>query len=211
VWCHGFGSTEQSAPTTRLTAADVTQNERRIDSVWRGASTFFEVAVVDDKGKKMPDNRAGEIVVRSAMSTSQYWELPDKNKAAFFAGNWFRTGDIGHLDQDGFLYYLDRDKDKVVTSGGVVYPHVVETAILRHAAVANCGVIGLGKAGKQDMVAGVLLTSGQKADATLAADIIKRASADLAPHERPQRVMFVDELPTVLGGAKSSARFCKIN
>jgi acyl-CoA synthetase (AMP-forming)/AMP-acid ligase II len=202
VWCHGFGSTEQGAPTTRLTASDVAADERRIDSVGRGASAFFEVAVVDGEGLPQPSRRAGEIVVRSAMSSSQYWGLPDKSAGAFFAGDWFRTGDVGYLDEDGFLFYLDRDKDKIVTAAGTVYPHVVETALLLHPQVAHCGVVGLGDVGRQSVVACVLLKPGVKASGSLADAILSAAAGSLKPHEQPARVEFVDELPTVLGGAK---------
>ena len=202
VWCHGFGSTEQGAPTTRLTAEDVAADERRIDSVGRAASTFFEAAVVDGASHPQPAKRAGEIVVRSAMSTSQYWQMPDKTKNSFFAADWFRTGDVGYLDEDGFLFYLDRDKDKIVTAAGVVYPHMIETAVLRHPSVANCGVVGLGDPNRQIVVAGVLLKPGTASSSTLARQILSSAATDLPEHERPVRVVFVDELPTVLGGAK---------
>lgn len=202
VWCHGFGSTEQGAPTTRLTAEDVAADERRIDSVGRGASPFFEVAVVDDRGHARGAERPGEIVVRSAMSTSEYRDMPEKTRSAFFPGDWFRTGDIGYLDDDGFLFYLDRDKDKIGTAAGTVYPHVVETALLRHPVVAHCGVVGLGAPGRQSVVAAVLLKPGTAASAGLADKILSGAAAALQEHERPARIVFVDELPTVLGGAK---------
>ncbi len=202
VWCHGFGSTEQGAPTTRLTVGDVAADERRIDSVGRAASVFFELAVVNGDGRPQSARESGEIVVRSAMSTSQYWQMPDKTKSSFFAGDWFRTGDVGYVDEDGFLFYLDRDKDKIVTAGGTVYPHVIETALLQHAAVANCGVVGIGEAGRQVVIAGVLLKPGTMASASLGDAILSAAADNLKPHEQPARVVFVDELPTVLGGAK---------
>lgn len=202
VWCHGFGSTEQGAPTTRLTAADVAADERRIDSVGRGASVFFEAAVVDSDGQQQSPREAGEIVVRSAMSNSQYWQMPEKAETAFFPGDWFRTGDVGYLDEEGFLFYLDRDKDKIVTAGGTVFPHVVETALLLHPAVAHCGVVGIGEPGRQSVVAAVLLKPGIEVNASLADAILSAAAARLKAQEQPARVVFVDELPTVLGGAK---------
>jgi acyl-coenzyme A synthetase/AMP-(fatty) acid ligase len=211
VWCHGFGSTEQGAPTTRLTAADVAQDPRRIDSVGRGASSFFEVAVVDGAGKPEVRGRPGEIVVRSAMSTSRYWndgsaetdiEMQAKTRDSFFAHDWFRTGDVGYLDDEGFLFYLDRDKDKILAVAGTVYPHVVEARLLTHAAVANCGVVGLGQTGRQSVVAGVLLKPDTPRSAALADAILKSVESALQSHERPTRLVFVDELPTVLGGAK---------
>jgi len=202
VWCHGFGSTEQGAPTTRLTWSDVEASPKRIESVGRAASPFFEMAVMNEKGERLPAGSIGEIVVRSAMSAGSYWGLPDKTDQSYFAGGWFRPNDIGYIDGEGFLFYLDRAKDRITTEKGVVYPHIVETAVLRHAAVANCGVVGIGGSARQSVVAAVLLRQGSTRSSKLASDIIAIASTGLSDHERPHRVVFVDELPTVLGGAK---------
>jgi acyl-CoA synthetase (AMP-forming)/AMP-acid ligase II len=202
VWCHGFGSTEQGAPATRLTCYEAQEKPARLASVGRSVSPFFEVAVMDEQGRRRKPGEIGEIVVRSAISKSQYWNLPGKTAGAFFPGGWFRPGDIGYLDEDGFLYYLDRAKDRIETAAGIVYPHVVETALLRHAAVAQCGVVGLGNAGAQDIVAAVLLKPGLTAAPGLENEILDMARPGLAVHELPKRVVFVDELPTVLGGAK---------
>jgi acyl-coenzyme A synthetase/AMP-(fatty) acid ligase len=83
-----------------------------------------------------------------------------------------------------------------------VYPHVVETALLLHPQVAHCGVVGLGEAGRQSVVAAVLLKPGTKGSGALADAILSAAAGSLKPHEQPARLLFVDELPTVLGGAK---------
>jgi acyl-coenzyme A synthetase/AMP-(fatty) acid ligase len=202
VWCHGFGSTEQGAPATRLTCDEAREKPVRLTSVGRSVSPFFEIAVVDEQGRRRKSGEVGEIVVRSAISTSQYWNLPEKTMASFFPGGWFRPSDIGYLDEDGFLYYLDRAKDRIETAVGIVYPHVVEMALLRHAAVAQCGVVGLGNPGTQEIVAGVLLKPDVVAAQELESEILDLARSELAAHELPKRVVFVNELPTVLGGAK---------
>ena len=136
------------------------------------------------------------------MSTGSYWNSPTRTAEAYFPGDWFRPNDIGYIDEEGFLFYLDRSKDRISTEKGIVYPHLVETAVLRHADVANCGVVGIGPENRQSVVAAVLLKSGKTRSLGLASEIMKRASNGLADHETPQRVVFVDELPTVLGGAK---------
>ena len=210
VWCHGFGSTEQGAPTTRLTWSDAEGSAKRIESVGRGASPFFEMAVMNERGERLPAGAVGEIVVRSAMSTGSYWGLPDKTAECYFPGGWLRPNDIGYIDEEGFLFYLDRAKDRITTESGVVYPHMVETAVLRHADVANCGVVGIGGAERQSVVAAVLLKNGISRSTALASEIIKLAGNGLADHERPRRVVFVDELPTVLGGAKVQREVLKL-
>ncbi len=201
VWAHGFGSTEQGAITTRLLPHEVEENRERIKSVGRSGSPFLEVAVVDEQGGRLAPGQAGEIVVRSAMSIGEYWGLPERNAQSFFPGDWFRPYDVGYLDQDGFLYYSDRAGDRIMTASGTVYPHLVEEAILGHAAVFMCGVVGLGEPGDQQVVVGVQLKDGHTGSDDLAAQILDR-TARLADHERPVRAIFVAELPTVLGGAK---------
>jgi len=144
----------------------------------------------------------GEIVVRSVISNSRYWNLPEKTAASFFAGGWFRPNEIGYLDEDGFLFYLDRAKDRIETASGIVYPHIVEAALLRHSAIALCGVVGLGAAGAQEIVAGVLLKPDIEGTGALEREIVEVARPGLAARELPCRIFFVEELPTVLGGAK---------
>ena len=201
VWAHGFGSTEQGAITTRLLPSEVGERRERLQSVGRPGAPFFEVAIFDDNGKRLGPGQVGEIAVRSAMSIGEYWALPDKTREAFFPGDWFRPFDIGYLDEDGFLYYADRAGDKITATGGVVFPHLVETAVLRHEAVANCGVVGLGEPGEQQVVVAVVLKTDRTGSTELVEEILA-GTADLARHEQPSRVVFVDELPTVLGGAK---------
>ena len=202
IWCHGFGSTEQGAPATRLAWHEAQENPARLASVGRAVSPFFEIAVVDAKGMRVPSGAVGEIVVRSAVSNSGYYNLPGKTAVAHFEGGWFRPGDIGYVDEDGFLFYLDRAKDQIETASGIVYPHVVESAVMRHQAVAQCGVVSLGDGESKQIVAAVLLKPETDATAALADEIIGVARPELAARETPARIIFVDEMPTVLGGAK---------
>ena len=202
IWSHGFGSTEQGAVTTRLLPEDVEGHPERLDSVGRPGSPFLEVAIMNADGQRLPAGEVGEIAKRSAMSMGDYWGLPDKTREAYFPGDWFRPFDVGYLDQDGFLYYADRAGDRITSRHGVVYPHLIEAAIMRHRSVANCGVVGVGEEGGQEIVAAVLLKAGVEGSADLNAEIAAEASQGIADHERPQRIVFVDQLPTVLGGAK---------
>lgn len=201
VWAHGFGSTEQGAITTRLLPGDLEENPGRRDSVGRPGSPFFEVAIKDPEGNTLGPNETGEICVRSAMSLGSYWGLPGQTAASTFPGDWFRPSDVGYLDEDGFLYYSDRAGDTIHTAAGVVYPHLVESAISRHRNVYNSGVVGVGEPGAQVPVAAVQLRDGVTGSDEIAEEI-QQSLTDLAAHERPTRIEFLDELPTVLGGAK---------
>jgi acyl-CoA synthetase (AMP-forming)/AMP-acid ligase II len=195
VWCHGYGSTEQGAPVARLLARDAAEAPA---SVGRRASPLIEISVVDAVGEAQPAGRVGEIVVRSPMSCGRYWDEEELTARAFHAGQWFRSGDLGRLDERGFLTYVDRSGDAIQATGATVYPHEVEAAVLRHPAVAGCGAVGIGTPGAQEVVAAVLLKPGQSAEA---AQIAAVAADLLSPSARP-RVVIVDELPVVLGGTK---------
>jgi acyl-CoA synthetase (AMP-forming)/AMP-acid ligase II len=195
IWAHGFGSTEQGAVTTRLLPTDLAGHPERIASVGRGASPFFDVAIFDPEGRRLGPGEIGEIGVRSAMSIGGYWGLEDATERAFFPGDWFRPRDVGYIDDDGFLYYADRAGDEIRTGEGVVYPHYVEAELLRHPAVANCGVVGL----DDEVVAAVLLKDADAASESLQEAIMATCGGEV---RRPDRVIFVSQLPTVLGGAK---------
>jgi acyl-CoA synthetase (AMP-forming)/AMP-acid ligase II len=201
VWAHGFGSTEQGAVATRLLPHEVAECGERIKSVGRPGSPFLELAVVDEKGSRLDAGRVGEIVVRSPMSLGEYWGMPERTARSFAPGDWFRPFDLGYLDEDGFLYYYGRVADQITTARGTVYPHLVEEPILGHRAVFLCGVVGLGEPGAEEVVVGVQLKQGYTPTEQLATEIIL-ATAELPAHERPGRVVFFSELPTVLGGAK---------
>jgi acyl-coenzyme A synthetase/AMP-(fatty) acid ligase len=195
IWAHGFGSTEQGAVTTRLLPTDLEGDPGRIASVGRGASPFFDVAIFDPDGHRLGPGEIGEIAVRSPMSIGSYWRLEDATERAFFAGDWYRPRDVGYLDADGFLYYADRAGDEIRTAGEVVYPHYVEAELLRHPAVANCGVVGV----DEQVVAAVLLKAPGTPSDELQEAILAMCEGAV---RRPDRVVFVSELPTVLGGAK---------
>lgn len=202
VWAHGFGSTEQGAITTRLLPVDLAGHPERRDSVGRPGSPFFEIAIKDPDGNTLGPNQTGEICVRSAMSLGGYWDLPEMTAKASFPGDWFRPSDVGYLDEDGYLYYSDRAGDTIITTAGAVYPHMVEAAIARHESVSQCGVVGLGEPGSQEVVAAVRLRAGRVGSPELEASIVESTQSDLKDFEQPSRIVFLDELPTVLGGAK---------
>jgi acyl-coenzyme A synthetase/AMP-(fatty) acid ligase len=195
VWCHGYGATEQGAPVTRLTAREVSGHSA---TVGRTASPLVELAVLDAAGARLPARRVGEIVVRSPMSCGSYWDEPELTARAFSDGQWFHSGDLGFLDEGGFLTYVDRARDAISTRAGRVYPHEVESAVLRHPAVANCGVVGLGDPSAQEVVVAVMLKHGLNADP---GEIAALGAIGLPANARP-RVVFVNDLPVVLGQAK---------
>jgi acyl-CoA synthetase (AMP-forming)/AMP-acid ligase II len=199
VWAHAFGSTEQGAATTRLLPSDVAAEPGRLNSVGRSASPDLEVAITDPSGARVPIEEVGEILVRSAMSAGWYWDMPDRNEACFYPGGWFRSGDVGYLDADGFLFYGDRASDTIQVDGQVIYPHTVEAALLAHDSVANCGVVAVARGDGAVVTAAVVLKAG-RADCT--DDLRGLVREAVGAVEREPEIVLVAELPTVLGGAK---------
>jgi long-chain acyl-CoA synthetase len=152
----------------------------------------YEVQIRDDAGNAVGPGSDGEICVRSDGVMAGYWNSPDETAQTLRAG-WLHTGDIGHLDDDGYLYVVDRKKDLIIRGGFNVYPRDVEDALLEHPAVAMAGVVGrpdprLG----EEITAFVSLRPGQRASAE---DIVAFARKRLAAHKYPREVRMVDSLP----------------
>jgi fatty-acyl-CoA synthase len=106
------------------------------------AIAHVEVEIRDDRGNRVPPGEDGEICLRGPKVTRGYWKDPDKTAAAFF-GDWFRTGDIGHLDADGFLYLTDRKKDMIISGGENIASSEVERVIYELPEVREVAVVGM--------------------------------------------------------------------
>lgn len=197
IWSSVYTSTEQGALGTALSAHEAAVDPLLLTTIGRVVGPLIDMAVVDDAGGPVAPGRTGEIVTRSPITDSGYWRMPDVTAAAFFDGGWFRTGDLGQRDERGYLTYVDRAVDAIGTPDGTVYPHDVETAVLRHPAVVNCGVVGDGTR----VVAAVLLKPGVVATPALVEEIAAAARPGLDEREVPE-IIVRSSLPTVLGGAK---------
>jgi long-chain acyl-CoA synthetase len=136
----------------------------------------------------------GEICVAGANIMKGYWNKPDATREAFTADGYFRTGDVGYMDADGFVYIVDRTKDMILSGGYNVYPRNIEEAIYEHAAVAEVSVIGIpdeyrGQAAKAfiKLKAGAAAFSFEELK-----DFLKER---LGKHEMPQAMDIRAELP----------------
>jgi acyl-CoA synthetase (AMP-forming)/AMP-acid ligase II len=156
------------------------------------ATTLTSVRIQDDDWQPLPTGATGEIAMRGDLLMKGYWGRPDVT-ADVIRDGWFRTGDIGVLDEEGYLYVNDRKKDMIKTGGATVSPREVEDAIYRHPAVHEVAVIGVpddkwGEAVK----ALVVLKRGAAATET---EIIETCRAHIASFKKPQSVEFVTDLP----------------
>jgi malonyl-CoA/methylmalonyl-CoA synthetase len=135
---------------------------------------------------------SGEILVRGPNVFPGYWERDEATRAAFTDDGWFRSGDIGARDADGYLRIVGRAKELIISGGYNVYPREVEDVLLEHPAVAEAAVIGEPSDEWGEVVVAVVVpaTDEQDADALLAF-----AAEQLAPYKRPRRVRYVEALP----------------
>lgn len=172
----------------------------RLASVGR-AGLGAEIRVCDDAGKECPRGEVGEIVVRGPMVTAGYWRQPELASAAFRDG-WFRTGDAGRMDGEGWLYVVDRLKDMIISGGENVYSAEVEAALRAHPSVQDAAVVGRPDARWGEAVhAVVVLRHGRPADAAvLQADLLAWCRARLAGYKCPRSMAFVDTLPLSAAG-----------
>ncbi len=106
------------------------------------ALAHVQIAIVDDGGDPLPAGTHGEICLRGPKVTQGYWKDPEKTAACFF-GEWFRTGDVGYLDAEGFLYLTDRKKDMIISGGENVASSEVERVLYQLPQVAEAAVVGL--------------------------------------------------------------------
>jgi len=133
----GYGLSEGTAGYT-YTRPD---RERRPGSCGV-ALPGVEIRIVDDEGRDLPPGAVGEIVVRSPFNMKGYWNRPEETRQVLRHG-WLYTGDVGKLDQDGFLYIVDRKTDMIIVSGENIYPSEIEEVLLRHPAIAEAAVVGV--------------------------------------------------------------------
>ncbi|CAB3762391.1 AMP-dependent acyl-CoA synthetase [Burkholderia sp. MSh2] len=183
-----FGQTEAPMMVSTLAPADHYRPDgsiaiERLSSAGR-PTPLVEVGIMDGQGRLLPTGERGEIVVRGSLVMKGYYENPDATAEASAFG-WHHTGDIGYLDADNFLFIVDRAKDMIITGGFNVYSIEVEQALLAHADVRDCAVIGLpdDKWGER-VVAVVQPRDGRRIDtAALAAFVKERIGSVKAPKQ----------------------------
>ena len=190
-----YGMTEATQTLTFLSPAD---HQRGLDeqpvlllSAGRPAMET-EVRIVDENDAPLPTGVLGEIVARGPQLMRGYWNLPEESAQAL-RGGWLHTGDIGYIDEDGYLYVQDRVKDMIVSGGENVYPRVVEDVLFQHQAIADAAVIGVpDERWGETVKAVVVLRAGAT---TTEEEIIGFCWRKLGSFELPRSVDFVDALP----------------
>lgn len=186
---NGYGLTETGGVTRNTTDAHKDGSA--------GRTSGLEVAIMDALGNFIAGGQEGEIVVRGASVTSGYLDDPEANRAAFYNG-WFRTGDVGRLDEEKFLFITGRLKEMIDRGGEKILPQGVEDVLAAHPAVADAAVFAVAHPTLgEDIAAAVVLR--QDATATVL-ELRRFAAARLAPFKVPRRIQFLDSIPRTSTG-----------
>ena len=147
---------------------------------------------VDDEGREVLQGQAGEIVIRGPQVMAGYWQRPDETAKVMLPGGWFRTGDIGIMDEHGYFRIVDRKKDMILVSGFNVYPNEIEDVVSQLQGVLECAVVGI-----PDEEAGeaVKLIIVKKNPELTEQDVRDYCHARLTGYKRPKVIEFRSELP----------------
>jgi len=190
-----YGMTETASQAATLAPADAL---RKLGSA--GQPLLPLELRIDADGREAAPGEAGEICVRGPMVTAGYYGQPEATAAAIVDG-WLHTGDMGHLDAEGFLYVLDRRSDLIISGGENIYPAEVEATLLAHPAVQEAGVVGVPDAQwGQTPVAYVVLRPEHTPSDALAEELIAFCRARLAAYKLPRSISFAADLPRTASG-----------
>ena len=199
IMINGYGQTEGSGTTLRKFYHLPEGSERdlkRLTSVGQ-AVACATVRIAGAADESLPEGQIGEICFRSPQNMVGYWNNSVATMEALRNG-WLHTGDLGHMDADGFVYLVDRKKDMIVSGGENVYSREVEEALMEHGAVTDAAAIGIADDKWGEAVkAIVVLKSGASATA---AELIAHCRTLIAGYKCPKSIDFVDELPRLPSG-----------
>jgi len=177
------------------------EHDQHLRSVGRALPKTFVRVVHPDRGDPNAEVRkgeVGEIIVRSPCVMKEYWGLPDKTAKAI-RSEWYFTGDLGRMDEEGYLYFIEREDDMIISGGENIYPLEVENVLSGHKKVRSVAIVGTPDEKWGEIVTAFVV----KADETLneqELDTYCMESDDLSRYKRPRKYIFVKELPTTSSG-----------
>ena len=188
----GFGLTEAS-PATNFNPPSGVQKPGSVGP----AFPQVEVMIVDENDKELPVGEVGELLIRGPNVMKGYYKRPEET-AETLRNGWLHTGDLAKIDEDGYVYIVDRKKDMVIVSGLNVYPREVEEALYQFPKIRDAAVIGEeDKLRGEAVVAYIVLKEGETAREV---EILRWLKERLASYKIPRRLVFVDELPRTSSG-----------
>ena len=185
--CEGYGLSETS-PSASCNPVTNTAFTGTIGVPLPGT----EMKCIDDEGHEVPLGQAGEIAIRGPQVMAGYWQRPDETAKVMTADGWFKSGDIGVMDERGYFKIVDRKKDMILISGFNVYPNEVEEAVAEHPGVLECAVVGVPDAHSGEAVKLIVV---RKDPALTEAGLREHCKARLTGYKQPKVIEFRTELP----------------
>ncbi|KPU99431.1 acyl-CoA synthetase [Variovorax paradoxus] len=190
----GYGLTESCSGDTLMEAG---REIEKIGSTGR-VLPHVELRVCDDDGRALPAGEAGEICLRGPKVTAGYWRDPDKTAASFHAGGWLRTGDVGYVDAEGFLFLTDRKKDMIISGGENIASSEVERVLYQLPQVLEAAAVGLPDAQWGERVAAVVVL---RPGTTLALEELQAfCRGKLGGFKLPRQLVLRETLPRLPSG-----------
>jgi long-chain acyl-CoA synthetase len=151
-----------------------------------------DIAIVDDDGRPLPVGSVGEIAIRGPQVMAGYWNRPDETAKVMTADGFFKSGDVGIMDDNGYVKIVDRKKDMILVSGFNVYPNELEAVIAAHPGVLECAVVGVPDEHSGEAVKVFVVRKDPNLTAEQLMDYCKR---ELTGYKKPKYIEFRDELP----------------
>ena len=183
----GYGLSETSPVAT----ANRTDTEKFTGTIGLPVPST-EIAILDDNGEKLPVGQVGEIAIRGPQVMAGYWNRPDETAKVMTADGFFRSGDIGVMDADGYTKIVDRKKDMILVSGFNVYPNEVEGVVASHPGVLECAVVGVPDDNSGEAVKLFVV----KKDAALTEkELMEFCKEQLTGYKKPKYIEFRADLP----------------
>lgn len=158
-------------------------------------SVTGEIKIVDKEGNIVSRNETGEFIVRGPGIVKGYWNKPDKTREEFTKDGWWISGDIGYMDDEGFIYYVERKKDLIIASGYNIAPAEVENHIFEHDAVLEVSVVGIPDSYRGETVKAYIVLKPDYVGKVTQEELIRYCKDNMAAYKAPKMVEFVDELP----------------
>lgn len=192
-----YGMTEMNGSCTVLRPEDHSlENPERLLSCGR-AAPLLEIEIRDAAGKPVPPGQHGELWLRGGTMMAGYWNRPEATAEAIVDG-WYRSGDGGHMDEEGYIFISDRIKDMVVTGGENVYPNEVENALYEHDEIVEAAVVGIPDEKWGEALLGFIVRA--KGSKLTDDDLIAFLRERIAGYKIPRRYRFVDAFPRTPSG-----------
>jgi len=197
-----YGMTE-----TGMNCSNPLHGERRIGSVGLPLPGV-EIRIVNSETEVLlSDGEIGDVQLRGPNVFKGYWRQPDKTSASFSADGWFKTGDLGFREKDGYLTLCGRSKDLIISGGLNIYPPEVERVLVEHSAVSACAVIGCPDREWGERVTAVVVLN--KGESVSGEELIRFCRERLAPYKSPKSIIFRDDLPRNAMGKVQKAELRK--